>query len=78
VAVLDKALSFGAPYGALCSDVVSALYGVEPKPKVFNFVFGLGGRDIQPKDIEGVFDQALEVARTGVVKEETVFLGVRE
>ena len=78
VAVLDKALSFGAPYGALCSDVISALYEVERKPKVFNVVFGLGGRDIQPKDIEGVFDHALEVARTGELKEETVFLGVRE
>jgi pyruvate ferredoxin oxidoreductase alpha subunit len=80
VAVLDKAVSFGAQYGALCSDVISALYkdGVEPKPKVFNIIFGLGGRDIQPSDIEGVFNQALEVAESGVVKEETVFLGVRE
>jgi pyruvate ferredoxin oxidoreductase alpha subunit len=80
VAVLDKAVSFGAQYGALGSDVISALYkdGVAPKPRVFNVIFGLGGRDIQPSDIEGVFNQALEVARTGVVKEETVFLGVRE
>jgi pyruvate ferredoxin oxidoreductase alpha subunit len=78
VAVLDKAVSFGAQYGALCSDVVSALYTVKGGPKVFNVVFGLGGRDIQPADIEMVFNQALETAKTGVVKEETVFLGVRE
>ena len=78
VAVLDKAVSFGAQYGALCSDVVSALYTTKNGPKVFNVVFGLGGRDIQPTDVEVVFNQALETARTGVVKEETVFLGVRE
>jgi pyruvate ferredoxin oxidoreductase alpha subunit len=80
VAVLDKAVSFGAQYGALCSDVISALFkdGGERKPKVFNVIFGLGGRDIQPSDIEGVFNLALEVAETGVVREETVFLGVRE
>jgi pyruvate/2-oxoacid:ferredoxin oxidoreductase alpha subunit len=54
------------------------LYTVKGGPKVFNVVYGLGGRDIQPTDIEVVFNQALETARTGVVKEETVFLGVRE
>jgi len=78
LAVFDRAISFGAPYGALCSDVVSALHTVEGRPRIFNVVYGLGGRDIQPSDIEFVFNEALETARTGVVKEETVFLGVRE
>jgi pyruvate ferredoxin oxidoreductase alpha subunit len=78
VAVFDKAVSFGARYGALCSDVITALHTVENGPKVFNVIFGLGGRDIQPSDIEFVFNQALETAETGEVKEETVFLGVRD
>jgi len=78
VAVFDKAISFGARYGALCSDVVSALHTLKECPKIFNVVFGLGGRDVQPADIELVFNEALEAAKTGVVKEETVFLGVRE
>jgi len=78
VAVFDKAVSLGAPYGALCSDVISALHKMEQKPKMFNVIFGLGGRDIQPSDIELVFNAALETAKTGLVKEETMFLGVRE
>jgi len=78
LAVFDRAISFGAPYGALCSDVVSALHTLEESPKIFNVVYGLGGRDIRPSDIEFVFDEALETARTGVVKEKTMFLGVRE
>jgi len=78
LAVFDKAVSFGAPYGALCSDVVSALHTLEESPKIFNVVYGLGGRDIQPSDIEVVFSEALETAKTGVVKESTMFLGVRE
>jgi len=78
LAVFDRAVSFGAPYGALSSDVVSALYTLEERPRIFNIVYGLGGRDIQPSDIEFVFNEALETARTGVVKQETVFLGVRE
>jgi pyruvate ferredoxin oxidoreductase alpha subunit len=78
LAVFDRAISFGAPYGALCSDVVSALHTLEESHKIFNVVYGLGGRDIRPSDIEFVFDEALETARTGVVKEKTMFLGVRE
>jgi len=78
VAVFDKAISFGARYGALCSDVISALHTVEESPKTFNVIFGLGGRDIQPSDVELVFNEALETAKTGVVKQETMFLGVRE
>jgi len=78
VAVFDRAVSFGAPFGALCSDVVSALHGLDVSPKIFNVVYGLGGRDIQPSDIEFVFNEALETAETGVVKQETLFLGVRE
>jgi len=78
LAVLDRAISFGAPYGALCSDVVSALHTLKESPKIFNVIYGLGGRDIQPSDIELVFNEALETAKSGVVKEETMFLGVRE
>jgi len=78
LAVFDKAISFGAPYGALCSDVISSLHTVKERPKIFNVIFGLGGRDIQPADIEHVFNQALEAAKTGTVKESTMFLGVRE
>jgi len=78
LAVFDRAISFGAPYGALCSDVVSTLHALKESPKIFNVIYGLGGRDIQPSEIESVFNQALEIANTGVVKEKTMFLGVRE
>jgi len=78
LAVLDRAVSFGAPYGALCSDVVSALHTLQERPQVFNIVYGLGGRDIEPSDIEFVLEEALKTAETGVVKEPVTFLGVRE
>jgi len=78
LAVFDKAISFGAPYGALCSDVVSTLHTLKESPKTFNVIYGLGGRDIQSSEIELVFNEALETAKTGVVKEKTMFLGVRE
>lgn len=78
LAVLDRAVSFGAPYGALCSDVVSTLQTLQERPKVFNIIYGLGGRDIEPSDIELVFMEAIKTAETGIVREPVVFLGVRE
>jgi len=78
LAVLDRACSFGALYGALGNDVVSALYQEGKKLNVFNVVYGLGGRDIAPFDIEAIFKEALEVAETGLVKEPLKFVGVRE
>jgi pyruvate ferredoxin oxidoreductase alpha subunit len=78
IAVLDRAYSPGAPYGALCSDIVSTLYENGKKLKVFNVVYGLGGRDITPLDIKAIFNEALEVAKSRAVKEPLKFVGVRE
>jgi len=78
LAVLDRSCSFGAPYGALCSDVVGMLYQNEKELNVFNIIYGLGGRDMTPFDIEAIFDEALRVAETGLVEEPLKFIGVRE
>jgi len=79
LAVLDRACSFGAPFNALCSDVIAALYRHgRSDVKVFNCVYGLGGRDITPADIRAIFNEALEAVQTGIVKEQLKFIGVRE
>ena len=78
LAVLDRACSIGAPYGPLCSDVTAMLYREDIKLGVFNVIYGLGGRDMTPFDIEAIFNETLEVAKTGVVKEPLKFVGVRE
>jgi pyruvate ferredoxin oxidoreductase alpha subunit len=78
LAVLDRALSFGAPYSALCSDVTATLYQNGKNLKVINGIYGLGGRDITPFEIEAIFQESLEIAETGLVKEPLKFIGVRE
>jgi len=77
VGVIDRAVSFGAPYGALCSDIAStkALTGMQTK--MFNVVCGLGGRDVKPTDIEDVFETALRQARGEPVGDPISFVGVR-
>lgn len=78
ITVLDRACSSGAPAGALCSDVKTALYDSAHKPKVSNVIYGLGGRDITMTDIKKIFEDTLLTAETGVVKEPVAFVGVRE
>ena len=53
VIVLDRTPTYGA--GApLYLDVKSALYGLENPPVVESIIFGLGGRDFGPEDIESL------------------------
>jgi len=78
VAVLDKADSLNAAGGPVFTDVTSAMFGRVDGVKVINYVYGLGGRDVKTDDIRLVYDELLEIAKTGKVKEVYNYLGVRE
>ena len=75
--VLDRALSYGGPGGPVCSEIRSALYGEDKKPKVIGFVGGLGGRDITRTGFEAIINRGIEIARKGSDKEFEIY-GVRE
>lgn len=55
VGVLDRADSFGAQGGPLFLEIRAALYDNDPRPQVLPFIYGLGGRDIFPDNIEQAF-----------------------
>lgn len=78
VSVLDRSESFSGQGGPLFSEVKAALYEEKNKPLVVNYIYGLGGRDIFEEDIEKVYMEILEIAKTGKIKEKIQFLGVRE
>jgi pyruvate/2-oxoacid:ferredoxin oxidoreductase alpha subunit len=59
VAVLDRDNSLGAG-GIVAQELKAALFGLARKPKVFEFIAGLGGRDITPEDIGGMIDYTLQ------------------
>ncbi len=44
--VLDRALSPGGPGGPVAGEIRSALYHLENRPQIFNFIAGLGGREV--------------------------------
>ncbi len=74
--VLDRALSFGVG-GPVASDVRSALYPMEKKPKVVSFIGGLGGRDISVAGFEEIVKRGKKIAVNGSPREFEIF-GVRE
>jgi pyruvate ferredoxin oxidoreductase alpha subunit len=55
IAVLDRAISFGA-FPPLYQDIVSSVYhSSSRKPDLVSYIYGLGGRDTMQKDLEKVF-----------------------
>ncbi len=76
--VMDKAESFSAVGGPLKAEIKAALYGRADGIKVVNYIYGLGGRDVKADDIEKVFNDLLEIMKTGDVGETYRYLGVRE
>ena len=75
--VLDRALSFGGPGGPVGSEIRSALYNLPEKPKVVDFVAGLGGREISPLDFENMVKRGMEMSRKGNIPEFEMY-GVKE
>ena len=63
VGVMDRADSFGAQGGPVCLEIRAALYDSDPRPQVLPFIYGLGGRDIFPDNIEHAFAVLAEAAQ---------------
>jgi len=79
VGVLDRADSFGAQGGPVFLEVRAALYDCDPRPQVLPFVYGLGGRDIFPDNVEQAFAVLEATARSGKrASAERRYLNLRE
>jgi pyruvate ferredoxin oxidoreductase alpha subunit len=77
VAVLDRSESFGAEGGPLSLEVKSALYDLETRPAVVNYVYGLGGADVRLELIERVFADLSDIASGSAVPAGLTYLGTR-
>jgi pyruvate ferredoxin oxidoreductase alpha subunit len=73
VAVLDRAASPGGTGAPLFQDIRTALYDQPKRPKVVNYVFGLGGRDLTVDMVSDVFER---LATESVAEQQ--YLGVRQ
>ena len=80
VAVMDRSISFGAMEnaGPLYLELLAALAAHGVAIPVADYVYGLGGRDILPREIERVYRDTLAMAETGQVGRRVTYLSVRE
>ncbi len=54
--VTDRAVSFGGPGGPVFSEIKSALFAQANRPAIYNYIIGLGGRDVAVSDFVGMFE----------------------
>ena len=78
IAVLDKADSLNAIGGALFSDVTSSMYVNNKNVPTINYIYGIGGRDTKETDIESVYIDLQEIAKTGKIENPYRYLGLRK
>lgn len=72
VAVLDRDNSPGAG-GIVAQELKAALYPAPRKPKIYEFIAGLGGKDITPETIREAIDRTLKQPSPG---NHPVWMGV--
>lgn len=77
VAVLDKADSLNAAGGALFTDITSGMYVNNVNVPTVSYIYGIGGRDTKCDDIEKVYTDLEEIAKTGKIDNPYRYLGLR-
>jgi pyruvate ferredoxin oxidoreductase alpha subunit len=78
VAVMDRSMSFGGFGGAVFHEVRHALYDLDKKPFVVNYIYGLGGRDTSPMQIRTIYEDLQEILAKKRVENPINYVGLRE
>ncbi len=58
IGVVDRSYTFGR-MGAAATEVGAALYTAPHRPQLTSFLAGIGGRDVTPAEVRGMFDTLL-------------------
>lgn len=77
VAILDKADGLNAVGGPLFTDTTSAMYTAKVNVPTVNYIYGIGGRDVKSNDIESVYNDLAEIAKSGDIGNPYRYLGLR-
>jgi len=74
VAVVDRNFSFGAG-GIFAQELRAALANLDPRPLVYGYIAGIGGRDVTPETLADIFRRTKEAGRPG---DDDVWIGLKE
>ncbi len=65
IGVVDRAVTYGTAGGPVGIEIRSALYEIEDKPVVTDFIAGLAGRDVTINDFKYIYFQTKEAVNKG-------------
>ena len=65
LAVVDRHIIMGFPEGPVATEIRALMYHEEARPKITNFVVGLGGRDVPRDHFKYIAEQAKAAGRQG-------------
>jgi len=71
--VCERDVTHGCRYGEVYGDIKTALYNMDERPKMINFILGLGGADIRIPTLTTAFEKVLATSKTGKIEKETWF-----
>lgn len=77
VAILDRSESFSSQGGPLFTEIRSALLDESQRPLTVNYIYGLGGRDINTEQIKSVYADLQKIVKQKKVENLINYLGVR-
>lgn len=77
VGIMDRSDTLSTMGGHLYNDLRSVLYDVDARPYVKNYVYGLGGRDINIEEIESIYEELFDIKKSGKIDKDIVYFGVR-
>ncbi|MCK5085838.1 pyruvate ferredoxin oxidoreductase, partial [Candidatus Parcubacteria bacterium] len=72
-AILDRSVSYGN-YSPVFTEVRSALYNLDNKPKLHNYIYGIGGRNIGLDDLKKVFNNLIK----NNISDKINYIGLRK
>lgn len=77
VFVLEKDISYGYE-GALCSDIKASLYSTGINAPLYNFIAGLGGRDVKAREITEAVQTSLKEMKNKKPQNKTIWINCRK
>lgn len=78
ITVLDRSDTMSTMGGPIYVELRSALYDATNRPMVMNYIYGLGGRDINVEQIIDVALKGEEIIKHGKVEKPINYIGLRE
>ncbi len=73
VIVFEKSISYGNE-GALCTEIKGVLFGTESRPAIYNYIAGLGGRDVKSRELEAAAAECWTDLEAGRREKKTTWL----